>query len=125
MVIRYIKKHEFECKCGCGTLNVSATLLCMLEEAYNRCKVSFKIFSGCRCVKHNKDEGGKEDSEHIASELRMCKGADLQIANSWERFKLVEALIAVGFKRIGINRTTIHVGIEDKKPQEVMWHYYS
>ena len=43
--------------------------------------------------------------------------------NSVDRFNLCEVLREIGFKRIGVGKTFIHVDIDKNKSQHVMWLY--
>jgi hypothetical protein len=50
--------------------------------------------------------------------------ADIACSGSRERFHMVRALLGVGFDRIGIGRTFIHVDNDPAKSEDVIWHYY-
>lgn len=65
---KHFSKAEFKCKCGkCGFAGASPALIEMLEDVREHFKVPLKITSGCRCKRHNRDEGGKPNSEHICT----------------------------------------------------------
>ena len=108
--INYFKDYEFTCKCGCGLNNISEELVFNLDEARDISQIPFKINSACRCEKHNKKVGGVKDSSH-------CKGLAVDIAcnDDERRFIMVSALLKVGFKRILIYDTFIHVDIDLEK----------
>lgn len=51
---------------------------------------------------------------------------DLRCTRSYERFIMIEALIRVGFRRIGVYSRHIHVDIDPDKLSGTMWYgYYS
>lgn len=102
--ITHFKIHEFDCKCGCGQNNISGELVSMLEKAREIAGVPFKINCGCRCIKHNQEVGGVADSAH-------CKGlaVDISALGDSVRFSIVSALLSVGFKRVLLYSTFIHV----------------
>lgn len=77
------------------------------------------IESGHRSETHNEAVGGVPDSTHVSFE-----GADVKARNSRERFLLVKLALLVGFTRIGINETTIHLDSSKDEDQRVLWHYY-
>jgi hypothetical protein len=45
--------------------------------------------------------------------------------DSSTRLQLVEAAIKAGFRRIGIGKTFVHVGVSKQLPQDVIWTYYT
>lgn len=116
----YFTKDEFNCKCGvgqsCGVLDPDLVL--MLNQARMLAKVPFVINSAVRCEGHNKDVGGSKDSSHL-----IGMAVDIRVRDSRTRFLVLEALILVGFKRIGIRKDFIHVDIDPAKDQEVTWIY--
>ena len=91
----------------------------MLDKARGLAGVPFVIISGKRSEDRNEAVGGVEDSAHLRG-----YAVDLRSADSSTRWKMLKALIDVGFTRIGVNKTTIHVDNDPSKPQSVVWHYY-
>ena len=49
--------------------------------------------------------------------------ADISCTNSSQRHKIIKALLKVGFNRIGIADTFIHVDNDPNKPANVIWTY--
>lgn len=92
--------------------------LSMLDNARDLARIPFKINSGWRTIEHNREVGGKPNSSHIVG-----KAVDIAIRNSRERWIILEALLHVGFTRIGIGNTFIHVDSDDVKDPEVIWTY--
>lgn len=78
------------------------------------------INSGLRGPVANANAGGVPNSEHMRGE-----GADIRATESRERFYLVDAAIKAGFRRIGIGRTFVHVGVSTTLAQDVIWTYYT
>jgi len=114
---RNFHEDEFKCRCGCGFTFIESSFITPLQNARDIADIPFVIKSGCRCKAHNKAVGGKEDSAH----LRMA--ADIRTATSAERFKIVQALLAVGFTRIGMHEGFVHVDNNRSKPSGVIWLY--
>jgi len=114
-------RYEFVCRCGCGLYNMKPEFLIKLQECRILAEVSFIITSGSRCQKYNrfKNMGGKENSEHLTGEA-----SDIEVVNSFDRYKIIQAALDVGFKRIGIGTNFIHLGISKTLPRGVIWHYY-
>lgn len=92
--------------------------LLMLDEARSIASIPFKINSGYRSKEHNKSVGGVSGSSH-----RVGFAADIHCNESRNRFIMVNALIQVGFNRIGIGNTFIHVDNDPNKSPEVIWLY--
>ena len=84
--------------------------------ARNKADIPFTITSGKRSSDINEQAGGVQDSSHISG-----KAVDLACADSPDRFKMVSALLAVGFRRIGIYEKHCHVDVDETKPQDVAW----
>lgn len=49
--------------------------------------------------------------------------ADIRIHSSQERMEVLEAALEVGFSRIGVGKTFVHVDVDPDKPQETLWTY--
>jgi len=115
---QYFKLHEFACKCGCGLNNVTDQFKEDLNTARHIANIPFVINSGVRCPAHNKRVGGLPSSSH-----QLGLAVDIKADNSESRFKIMQGLIQVGFSRIGVHKTFIHVDVDTSKPANVMWLY--
>ena len=117
MDITNFKRSEFDCRC-CGKNNINMAFLEKLQLARTYAGIPFVVISGCRCDKHNKEVGGKHTSDHLTGE-----GVDIKATNSMDRFRIIDAALAAGFRRIGVGRNFIHLGNAKHNPQDVMWLY--
>lgn len=115
---RYFKESDFACKCGCGRNNISHDLIDKLDEARGMLGKPMVPVSGSRCPAHNKAEGGKRNSAHLKG-----LAADIRCTNNYDRWRLLNIFFILGFKRIGIAKTFIHVDISEELPPEVTWLY--
>jgi len=103
--------------------NCSVELLKKLDEARGVLGLPIKITSGYRTKKHNEYLGDK--GYRISKNSSHLKGyaADILATDNAYRFKLLQALIEVGFVRIGIGGTFIHVDVDKNKIQNIIWTY--
>ena len=54
----------------------------------------------------------------------MCiRDRDIACVKSDDRFEMLTALLKVGFNRIGVASTFVHVDIDKDKSQNVIWTY--
>lgn len=102
---------------GSGTY-MSVEFLEMLDDARDIAGIPFIINSGYRTVAHNEFVNGKPSSSHMKG-----YAVDLKVSDSRSRFLILSALEAVGFSRMGIGKTFIHVDNDYNKDQEVTWLY--
>jgi|TARA_R110002073_G_scaffold74668_2_gene182613 uncharacterized protein YcbK (DUF882 family) len=119
MKFKYFTYGEFDSpdSVGSGKL-VSDELISMLDVARKKYGKSMAINSGYRTIEHNKSVGGTPASSHLKG-----LAADIACTISSDRFKLEGILREVGFKRIGMGSTFIHVDIDKNKSQNVLWTY--
>jgi len=87
-----------------------------LSKARQLVGFPFIIKSGYRCAQHNRDVGSKYDNhtKGVAADI-WCVGGPLRV-------KMVKAFLDVGFKRIGIGESFIHVDTNNR--DDSMWIYW-
>lgn len=73
--------------------------------------------SGYRTDTHNKKVGGVEKSEHTSGE-----GIDIAMPSANRSMEFAIQASKSGFKRIGVAKSFVHLGISKKLPQ-VAWTY--
>ena len=99
-------------------------LIFMLQQLEAR--TGYPIFSwinsGARSPAHNKKVGGVANSSH---KIPTCKAVDIKTSTKFIRNHLVSVARDVGFKRIGVGKTFIHLDIDNLKSQYVAWGYPS
>lgn len=129
----HFSKHELECSCKCGLLNVKGRLLVTLEAIRSGVGKAVNIESGCRCTQKNKEakgvqvsdpvrgaEGDSQDSAHTRGEA-----ADIWVAglSNRELGLVIKALYKKGklpylrycYLIQGTSNTRVHVGIDEKR----------
>ena len=124
--VGYFQPAEFACKCGrkdCDALKVpSPDLLARLNVLRLRLDRPLTITSGIRCAYWNEKSGGVKGSGHETGEE-----VDLACATSQERWRLLAGVFESTqplFRRIGVGKTFIHLGVSTALPNGVIWTYY-
>ena len=97
--------------------NMNKDFLFVLDEAREFAGIPFIINSAYRSPEHPLSIKNPSSS-HIKG-----LAVDIKATDSVTRFKIVKALIEVGFTRIGIADTFIHVDLDLDKTQNVIWTY--
>ena len=105
---KYFKKIE---------QNMDEDFLSKLDEAREFAGIPFIINSAYRSPEHPLSIKNPTSS-HIKG-----LAVDIKATDSSTRFKVIEALVSVGFTRLGIADTFIHVDWDFDKSQEVIWTY--
>jgi len=98
--------------------NMDLDFLAKLDEAREFAGIPFIINSAYRSPEHNAKIGGKPNSSHLKG-----LAVDIKATDSRTRFLVLNALISVGFNRIGIADTFIHVDDDKDKSDKVIWTY--
>jgi len=98
--------------------NMDESFLLKLDEAREYAGIPFIINSAYRSPEQNAKVGGVSNSSHIKG-----LAVDISAKDSRQRFLILDALIAVGFNRIGIANTFIHVDLDFDKSEDVIWTY--
>ena len=98
--------------------NMNQEFLLKLDRAREVAQIPFKINSAWRSAEKNQEVGGKPNSSHLKG-----LAVDISVTDSRQRFIVLKALIEVGFHRIGVAKTFIHVDDDKSKDPEVVWVY--
>lgn len=108
---------EFACPC-CGKVEMEPDFLEKVDLARTLAGVPFVINSGYRCEKHNR-EVGSTSMNHTSG-----RAADIKCLDSGTRWRMINGLIQAEFKRIGMNRTFIHVdNMDELGSLRAIWYY--
>ena len=116
--MRYFKHSEFDSP-GTNTGQLmDPYFLQLLDKARTHAQIPFNISSGYRTKEQNKKVGGVPNSSHLKG-----LAADIICSNSSDRYTIINALIFVGFHRIGVHKGFIHADNDLSKPGYVIWLY--
>jgi len=104
---------------------MDSDFLAMLDEARDCAGIPFVISrgGGFRTVAYNRQlikEGypASRKSSHL-----LGLAADIYCTDSQSRYIILDALQEVGFTRLGISPSFIHVDLDTNKPQHRIWVY--
>ena len=97
--------------------NMNESFLMRLDEAREYAGIPFIINSAYRSPQH------PESIKNPTSSHIKGLAVDISAKDSRTRGLILDALRAVGFNRIGIAKTFIHVDIDYDKSQNVTWVY--
>lgn len=125
MAYKYFKLSEFDSpdEKGSGS-KMSTEFLCLLDEAREISGIPFKINSGYRTKAYQKEltkRGYKTSKTTSPHEKGLA--ADISVTNTSSRWIVINSLLLVGFTRLGIADTFIHVDLDTERSQEVVWTY--
>lgn len=102
-----LKHKDFACKC-CGKNKQNKIFIQKINRAQDIAGIPFVITSGYRCEKHNAEVGGHPRSYHL-----FGLACDILVKNSYERGRIVKALIESGITKIGLAKNFIHCDTEN------------
>lgn len=89
-----------------------------LDILREECGFPLIVDSGFRTPKHNAAVGGEAGSAHLTGEA-----ADIRCLASRTRYTILANAYRLGFKRIGIGDTFIHLDDSTTLDQQVVWLY--
>ena len=103
---------------GSGLTNMNIAFVAQLDLLRAKCGFPFKIHSGYRTPSHNATVGGVDSSAHEAG-----LAADVEAVDSTSRFRIIQNALSLGFARIGIGNSFVHLDVDPSKAQNVVWLY--
>lgn len=118
--MKYFSQSDFtKATPTCQMEDMDKRFMLYLDAARQIADIPFVINSAYRTVEYEKSKGRDGSSSHT-------KGLAVDIAceGSRQRYVILDALMKVGFHRIGIGRDFIHVDGDNQKDQRVIWDYY-
>ena len=85
--MKYFKRSELACKCGCGQDTVDYQLAAILDALREWAKAPVVVTSGNRCPAYNKKIGGSPTSQHLrgrAADVVVSGKTPAEVANFLE-----------------------------------------
>jgi len=115
--VTYLNKHIMSKYFKEIEYNMDLDFLSKLDKAREYAGIPFVINSAYRSPEH------PESIKNPTSSHIKGLAVDIKAKDSRTRYKVLEALIHVGFNRIGIAGTFIHVDDDKEKSNNVVWTY--
>ena len=117
---KYFSEAEFRaCAPSCSLQDMEQGFMDKLDRAREIAGIPFVLNSAYRSPKWEKAKGRTGTGAHT----HRC-AVDIRCRTYQNRFKIITALLEVGFCRIGVAKTYIHVDNDATKAQNVIWDYY-
>ncbi len=117
---KYFKESEFRaCTPSCSLQNMEQDTMKMLDLAREIAGIPFVLNSAYRTKQWELKKGRTGTSSHTKG-----KAVDIRCNTDANRYKVINALLAAGFNRIGVGKTYIHADNDFDKTPRVIWHYY-
>lgn len=117
---KYFTNAEFrKCDPPCGLDDMNPELMAKLDALREKCNMPLVINCAYRSPEWDKRKGRSGNSAHTRG-----LAVDIRCNASATRFKIVRCAMELGFTRIGIGKTFVHLDIDKSLPQGVMFDYY-
>ena len=114
---KYFSEREFNlCTPRCSLQDMAQEFMNKLDAVREKAGIPLVLNSAFRTVAHEKARGRAGTSAHT-----MRVAADIRCNSSANRYKILAAAISLGFTRIGVYPTFIHLDISKTHPQGVIW----
>lgn len=116
---RYFTEKEFNaCTPSCSIIDMDGDFMEMLDKLRDIAGIPIVINCAYRSREWDLKKGRSGNSAHTKG-----KAVDIRCIDSSNRYKIIYAAIQLGFRRIGIADTFIHLDMDESLPQGVIWLY--
>lgn len=116
---RYFKEQEFRnCSPGCSLQDMQQSFIDKLDKLRTACGFPLYINSAYRSKAWEKMRGRTGTGSHT-----LGVAVDIKCMSERDRFTIVKNAIALGFTRVGIAKTYIHLDSSTNHTQGVIWLY--
>lgn len=117
--IKYFKPVEFDSPDAKGSgAQMNLDFVAKLDKLREAVKMPLTILSGYRTPEHNAQVGGVDSSAHETGHA-----VDLFALSSGMRFLLIETALRMGFRRVGVGGSFVHLDDSLTHAQDVVWLY--
>lgn len=117
--VRYFRKLEFECTCGCGRADMDPQLIIMLDALRERYGKPLIITSGFRCENHPAEASKLKPGSHAQG-----TAVDIKTTTGHQKYQIKHLAYSMGFVGIGDGNTFTHLDVGHKHaPRPGNWQY--
>jgi len=114
-MLKYFTMDEFVCS-HTGKVEMNVNFLKRLDQLRERCAFPFVITSGFRDETHPNEVEKDSPGTHT-----MGIAVDVAVSNGYERRRIVEEALKMGFNGVGVAKSFVHV--DDRVSPPVIWSY--
>lgn len=116
---RYFAEDEFRrCTPACSLQDMDQRTMDRLDHARDLAGIPFILNSAYRSSAWDLEKGRTGSGAHTRG-----RAVDIRCRTNATRLKVVVALLAAGFSRIGIADTFIHADDDETLTQDIIWLY--
>ncbi len=119
--LEFFKENEFACPC-CGLVGTTERTMLAVDQLRAMVGFAISISSATRCPSHNQIVGGSKYSDHLSTNIFGCTGLDIFCVDSIQRFKIISAAISLGFKKIGIYESHVHLSLPLSRNDGIVYY---
>ena len=117
---KHFTEREFQkCTPSCSLQDMKQDFINRLDTARDIAGIPFVINCAYRSREYDLSKGRSGNSAHTRG-----RAVDIRCNSSATAFRIIDAALKVGFKRIGVGKTFIHLDDDMILPQNVIWNYY-
>jgi uncharacterized protein YcbK (DUF882 family) len=117
--IKYFSEHEFDSPDAIGSgAEMDLQFVRLLDQLRQIIGTPIYINSGYRTEQHNMEVGGVPFSAHTKG-----LAADIRIVGNEQRYWVISKALELGFTRIGVAKTFVHLDLDTSLPSPRIWMY--
>lgn len=117
---KYFAASEFvKCSPPCSISQMDGGFLDLMDRVREAAGIPLVVNSAFRTRSWELAKGRSGSSAHTKG-LAM----DIRCNTSQNRYKIINAALACGIRRIGIGKSFVHLDNDPSLPQGVIWDYY-
>lgn len=116
---KYFKEEEFKkCTPSCSLQDMDQEFMTKLDQLREEAGIPLVLNCAYRSPAWEKSKGRSGSGDHP-----QRKGVDIRCNDSSNRYKILKAAFKLGFRRIGVAKTYIHIGTGSNLSDDVVWMY--
>lgn len=125
--VEHFKPADFKCRCGrCDGLEMSLEVIRKLDQVASLVGLPIQVLHGAVCPKAGTSGPSQWAIEHYPDfDTHKCYAVDVRCPSNGKaqvfRYKFIKAAIEVGFHRIEVGKSYIHVDDHPKNSGEAFW----